>query len=142
VPALDHHQVTSSLKRLAAQGATTSLIADAVVSTWQSVDAALAPVIGGTGVVALYVRSLHLVRNAHPWLAAAHQDPHTQMDLELLRSAVAQQEGASAAAGAGAHLQSLSELLGSLIGPSLAGQLLGPVWGNSLDGNAGKKISP
>ncbi|MCY7320080.1 MAG: hypothetical protein LH617_15395, partial [Ramlibacter sp.] len=101
----------------------------------------LAPVIGGSGVAALYVRSLHLVRNAHPWLAAAHQGPHTQMDLELLRAAVAQQEGASAAAGAGAHLQSLSGLLGSLIGPSLAGQLLGQVWGNSFDGIAGKEIS-
>ena len=142
MPALDHQQVTSSLKRLAAQGATTPVIADAVVSTWQSVDAALAPMIGGRGVAALYVRSLHLVRNAHPWLAAAHQDPHTQMDLELLRAAVAQQEGASAAAGAGAHLQSLSELLGSLIGTSLAGQLLGPVWGNAFDGIAGKEISP
>ena len=142
MPALDHHQITSSLKRLAAQGATPSGIADAVVSTWQSVDAALAPMIGGRGVAALYVRSLHLVRNAHPWLAAAHQAPQTEMDIELLRAAVAQQESARAAAGAGAHLQSLSELLGSLIGPSLAGQLLAPVWSNAFDGIAGKEISP
>lgn len=143
MPTLDSRTVASNLQRLAAGGATNHHIADAVVTTWQAIEAALAPVIGGKGVAALYGRSLHLVRTMHPWLAAAHQGAHTQMDLELLRAALAQQESsAAAAAGSGDHLNSLSELLGSLIGTSLAGQLLGPVWDKAFNGIAGKENSP
>ena len=142
MPIHDSRKVATTLERLAAQGANTTRIADAVVSTWQAIDAALAPVIGGKGVAALYGRSLHLVRAAHPWLAAAHQGPHTQMDLGLLGVALAQQDSGTAAAGAGDHLQSLHQLLGSLIGASLTGQLLGPAWDDAFDGIAGQDISP
>ena len=142
MPTPDSRKVATTLQRLAAEGADTTRIADAVVTTWQAIDGALAPVIGGKGVAALYGRSLHLVRPAHPWLAAAHQGPPTQMDLGLLGVALAQQESVTAAAGAGDHLQTLYQLLGSLIGASLTGQLLRPAWDNAFDGIAGKSISP
>lgn len=141
VPTHDSRKVATTLERLAAEGANPTRIADAAVSTWQAIDAALAPVIGGKGVAALYGRSLHLVQGAHPWLAAANQGPHTQMDLGLLGVALAQQESVTAAAGAGDHLQSLHHLLGSLIGISLAGQLLRPAWDNAFHGIAGQDIS-
>ncbi|MBC7469640.1 MAG: hypothetical protein H7322_09980, partial [Ramlibacter sp.] len=141
VPTLDSCNVASTLERLAAEGANTTRIAHVVVTTWQAIDAALAPVIGGKGVAALYGRSLHLVGTAHPWLAAAHQGPHAPMDLGLLGVALAQQESTIAAAGAGAHLQSLHQLLGSLIGTALAGQLLRPAWDTAFDGIAVQDIS-
>ena len=140
MPTLENRTVALALQRLIAGGATSIQIADAVVTTWQAIEAALVPVIGGRGIAALFGRSLHLIRASHPWLNGAGN--HMHMDLELLRAALSQQESATAAAGAGAHLHSLSELLGSLIGVSLAGQLLGPVWNNAFDGIEEKENLP
>lgn len=134
VPTHDSRKVATTLERLAVQGANTTHIADAVVSTWQAVDAALAPVIGGKGVEALYARSLYLVRERHPWLAASHQGVAPQMDLAVLAAALSQQETLTAAAAAGDQFESLYELLHSLIGPSLTGQLLRAAWDNPFGG--------
>lgn len=140
MPTQDSRKVASTLERLAAQGANTTRIAAAVVSTWQAIDAALAPVIGVKGVEALYRRSLHLVRNSHPWLAAAQSEP--VMDLGLLAEALAQQESFTAAAAAGDQFESLYELLRSLIGPSLTGQLLRSAWDNPFGGPPAQDRTP
>jgi hypothetical protein len=142
VPAQDSRKVATTLERLAAQGASTTRIADAVVSTWQTIDAALAPVIGGKGVAALYGRSLYLVRERHPWLAAVQEGAAVQMDLGLLGAALAQQESFTAASAAGDQLQSLYELLRSLIGPSLTGQLLRSAWDNPFGGPVAQDRTP
>jgi hypothetical protein len=142
VPTQDSRKVATTLERLAAQGANTKRIAEAVVSTWQAIDAALAPVIGGKGVEALYGRSLYLVRERHPWLAAANEGAGSQMDLDLLGSALAQQESFTAATAAGDHLESLYELLRSLIGPSLTGQLLRSAWDNPFGGSPAQERAP
>ncbi len=142
MPTQDSRKVASTLERLAAQGTTPLRIADAVVSTWQAVDAALAPVIGSKGVVALYGRTLFLVREKHPWMAALQQGAEPLMDLAQLAAALGQQESCTAAAGAGDQLQSLYELLRSLIGPSLTGQLLRSAWDNPLRGSAAQDRTP
>lgn len=136
MPHQESRKLAATLERLAAQGANTTRIADAVVSTWQAIDSALAPVIGAKGVEALYSRSLHLVRERHPWLAAANQGSEARMDLGLLASALGNQESFDAAAAAGDQLQALHELLRSLIGPSLTGQLLRSAWDNPFGGIA------
>lgn len=135
VPTQDSRRVAATLDRLAAGGAETSQIANAVVSTWQAIDAALAPVIGRKGVAALYGRSLYLVRERHPWLGAI-QDGAVEMDLGVLAAALAQQGGQTAATAAGDQLESLYELLRSLIGPSLTGELLRSAWDNPFGGPA------
>lgn len=140
MPTHDSRKVASTLERLAAQGANTTRIAAAVVSTWQAIDAALAPVIGAKGVVALYRRSLYLVRNSHPWLAAAQGEP--VMDLALLAEALAPQESFTAAAAAGDQFASLYDLLRSLIGPSLTGQLLRSAWDNPFGGPPAQDRTP
>ena len=142
MPAQDSRRLAATLERLAAQGANTTQIADAVVSTWQAVDAALAPVIGGKGVAALYGRSLYLVRERHPWLAAAHDGAASPMDLGVLAAALARQDGSTAASAAGDQLESLYELLRSLIGPSLTGQLLRSAWDNPFGGRAAQDRTP
>lgn len=143
MPTQDSRKVATTLERLAAQGADTTRIADAVVSTWQAVDAALAPVIGSKGVEALYERSLHLVRGQHPWLASARQGAGAPgMDLGLLGATLARQENLTAAAAAGDQLQSLYELLRSLIGPSLTGQLLRSAWDNPFGGVPAQDRTP
>lgn len=142
MPTQDSRKVATTLERLAAQGANTTRIADAVVLTWQAIDAALAPVIGGKGVAALYGRSLHLVRERHGWLAAAHDGAASPMDLAVLGAALAQQESFTAASAAGDQLESLYELLRSLIGPSLTGQLLRTAWDNPFGGSAAQDRTP
>jgi hypothetical protein len=138
----DSCKLAVTLEQLAARGANTAQITDAIVSTWKVVEAALAPIIGSKGVAALYGRSLYLIRAAHPWLAAIHQGPESTMDFPLLQQVLAQQESATAAAAGGAHLQTLYELLGSLIGPSLTGQLLRSAWDNPFDRGAAQDLSP
>ena len=125
-----------TLKQLAAQGGDIAQITDAIVSTWQTIDTALAPVIGTKGVAALYGRSLYLTVPGHPWLAALYTKDDTPMDLVHLRTVLAQQGSSAAAAAGGAHLQSLHELLASLIGPSLTGQLLRAAWDNPFERSA------
>jgi hypothetical protein len=130
----DCSKVATALERLAAQGAATRQIAVAVVATWHAINDALAPVIGGKGVEALYGRSLYLVREAHPWLAALSREGNGGMDLVRLAAALEQQDSFTAAGAAGDQFVCLCELLRSLIGPSLTGQLLRSAWDNPLDG--------
>ena len=137
----ESRKLAVTLQHLAAQGADSVQITDAIVSTWVVVEAALSPIIGRKGIAALYTRSLYLIRTHYPWLSAIHGSD-AAMDFSQLRAALARQESSKAAAAGGAHLQTLYELLGSLIGTSLTGQLLGPAWDNSFVGFAGKDISP
>lgn len=142
VPNQESRQVALTLERLAAEGAEVTRIADAVVSTWQAIDAVLAPVIGTKGVAALYGRSLYLIRTSHPWLAALHQGAETPIDLAQLEAVLAQQQSVTAATAAGDQLESLYELLRSLIGPALTGQLLRSAWDNPFGGTAAQDHSP
>lgn len=104
-------------------------IAEAAVSTWCRIEAALAPVIGQRGVAALYRRSLHLTRGAHPVLAAITDGEHGADDFVPLRQALLQGgETANAEAAQTALLKTFQELLTSLIGGALTDQLLRAVW--------------
>lgn len=113
----------------AGEGADAARIADAIVSLWEQIESALAPIIGQRGVAALYQRSLYLAAQAHPWLEL-QEGPQATMDLASLRSTIARQGSADAAAGGVAVLQTFHTLLTSLIGASLAGRLLDTVWAN------------
>ena len=112
-------------------GANSARLADAVVAQWKAIDSALAPIIGGSGVAALYHRSLYLNAKTHPWLAHDRSADAFSMDLAALRSLLAGRDAAEAAAGSSALVQTFAELLASLVGASLAERLLGPVWAQS-----------
>lgn len=121
-------QIAASLARHAGAAATAPHVADATVAAWQAIDAALSPIIGQRGVAALYLRSLHLNRPVHPGLPAATEGLQSSMDTGALKSALAQQDAAGAAAAGGAVLQTFHELLTTLIGPSLTERLLRSIW--------------
>lgn len=106
-------------------------IAAACGALWLEVDVALSPIIGSRGVAALGQRSLHLVSAVHPWLAARQPGGPPALDSALLVSLLAQRSSDDAAAAADSFLQTLHELLTSLIGSSLTERLLRPVWGPS-----------
>lgn len=136
----DPRRLTSSLQHLAANGADAAKVASAIVSSWREIEAALTPVIGQRGVAALFERSLYLARGRHPWLAAVPENIEARMDLAALTAVLLKQASSAAAAGGAAHLEALHELLGSLIGQSLAERLLRSAWSNPLTGSAAQDL--
>ena len=135
-------RIVVTLAQRAAEGVDATQIADAVVQAWKNIDAALAPIIGKGSVAVLYLRSLHLIEPAHAWLASMHPTEPTAVDLDALKSILAQQDSATAAAAGGALLQTFYELLASLVGPSLTERLLHSVWENPLSGPSAQDTSP
>lgn len=116
-------------------------IADAIISTWQEIEAALSPIIGTRGVAALYARSLKMTQTTHPWLPKLSEGVPSTMDVERLRTVLAQQDADRAAAGGRAHLHRFYELLASLVGSPLTGRLLHSVWDNSSSGPPPQELS-
>jgi hypothetical protein len=131
VPPCALHQ-TAVLERGVAERADAVQIAAAIVSTWRGIDAALCPIIGRRGVIALYRRSISLASHVHPWLAGTHEGDENSMDLVALNAALAGQSDASAATAGDVLLRTFEELLTSLVGSSLTKQLVRSVWAESL----------
>ena len=96
---------------------------------WQELDAALSPIIGGRGVAALGLRSLHLAGAQHPWLLEQLPGGPAALDSVWLVTLLGQRSRADAIAAGGAFFQTFRNLLSSLIGESLTEQLLRSVWG-------------
>jgi hypothetical protein len=131
-----------TLAQRAAEGADAPQIADAIVQTWKQIDAALAPIIGKGSVAVLYLRSVHLIEPAHPWLAHMQTGVPSVVDLAALKAILSRQDSETAAAAGGALLQTFYELLASLVGPSLTERLLRTVWENPLSGTPAQDTSP
>lgn len=135
--------IQSFLSQRARDGASADQLAALIGAAWQHIQAALAPVIGVRGVAALYKRSLHLTAKAHPWLAAAQVgNSLAEIDLASLGTECGKRSSAEVAAAGAALLLSFHELVGSLIGPSLSGQLLGEVWVRFFSGSPAQDPPP
>jgi hypothetical protein len=118
--------IAASLSQRGGSHADAAETADALISVWQDIGAALHSIIGRQGVYALYDRSISLTSKNHPWLAGARTGADNSVDAAALRSVVAQQSAMDAAAGAGEFLQTFYDVLVSLIGSALCEQLLSP----------------
>ena len=127
----DNSRIPTSLASRINGRADAAQIADEIVTMCQEINDALSPIIGRRGVDALHKRSLHLAALAYPWLAMARDGAQEFMDPAKLKSTLAAQSSADAAAGGGALLQTFQDVLASLVGPSLTERLLHPVWNNS-----------
>ncbi|SDW09250.1 hypothetical protein SAMN05444064_101374 [Pseudomonas syringae] len=128
----ESRHIVASLALRIGPNADTARIAETIVSVLQDIDAALTPIIGHQGVVALYRRSFHLCVAAHPRLAGTYVNVHAAMDPAALTSALVEQNEADALFFGEALLTTLYELLTTLIGPSLTARLLRSVWEPSL----------
>ncbi|QVW26833.1 hypothetical protein KJF94_08490 [Pseudomonas hormoni] len=104
--------------------------------------AALTPIIGQQGVVALYRRSLHLCASTHPRLAGIYNRVQTALDLINLNSVLVEQSEVDALFFGEVLLTTFYELLTTLIGPSLSARLLRDVWDNSLSAPPEQETSP
>lgn len=138
----ESRQIVASLAHRAGPNADTASIAAAIISVLQDMDAALAPIIGPQGVIALYRRSLHLCTTAHPRLAGIYADVQATMDLTALKSVLVQQNEADSQFFGEMLLTTLYEVLTTLIGASLTARLLRDVWEPSLSEPPSQENSP
>jgi hypothetical protein len=125
--------------RLAAESADAVRIAEIAVSIWDDVGEALAPIIGQSGVGALFKRSIYLTRVAHPCLQAVNESALASGGLAVLQTVLAQQDAVEAVAVNAALLQHFQEVLITLIGASLTERLLRPVWEITSSGDAAQE---
>jgi hypothetical protein len=141
----ESRRITSPLAPWAGAGLSSAQTAEAVMTAWHAIDDALTPVIGARGLVALYLRALHLTA-ADPALAAAGQPAKMALNAantpELLQALIARQTPAHATAIGNTFLQVFYGLLSSLIGPSLTERLLRAVWASSLSSTSAQDRLP
>ena len=123
-------------------GASSDEIAELTVEAYRDIDAALTPVVGRLGAAALLNRSLHLTARTHGWLAAVSRGSQTALDVAALKSALAQQTSAEAAASSVLFLTTFNDMLIKLIGASLAERLLRSVWTTFLSGPSAQDTTP
>lgn len=99
-------------------------IADAHVSAWRAIDAALSPIIGKNGVAALFRRAVDLSRAHFRWLRMTQAGDVPDDWIGALATALSKQQPQEATAANDEILQRFGDLLGKLIGESLADRLL------------------
>ncbi|MBK5549075.1 hypothetical protein JFU49_02065 [Pseudomonas sp. TH03] len=104
--------------------------------------AALTPIIGQQGVVALYRRSLHICVSTHPRLAGTYDSVQASLDLIALKFILVEQNETDALFFGDVLLTTFYELLTTLIGPSLTARLLRGVWEPSLSDTLSQETSP
>ena len=117
-------------------------IAAAVIAIWDEIDDSLTPILGQRGMAALYRRSLHLAAADHPWLEAPDEGEPPAIGPAALKSGLARQSSAVAAAGGSAFLQTFRDLLSGLIGPALTQRLLRTAWEDSSRRPTSQETSP
>lgn len=138
----ESRQIVASLAHRVGPNADTASIAQAIVSTLQEMDAALTPIIGHQGVVALYRRSIHLCVSNQPRLASIYDSVQAAWDLIALQSVLVKQSEVDALFFGEVLLTTFYELLTTLIGPSLTARLLRCVWEPSLSDTPSQENSP
>ena len=119
--------------------------AQAIITAWHAIDDALTPVIGPRGLVALYLRSLHLTAS-DPGLATADGLGKLAVNAAttpaLLQALIARQSPAAAAAIGNTYLQVFYGQLSGLVGPSLTERLLRAVGPLSPSSTSAQDTSP
>lgn len=103
-----------------------SRIAEAIVSRWRDIDDALSPIVGTLGVATLYRRCIFLAGRTHPWLMHGESGDVPTLDLGALHALLANRDSAQAREAGQLLLATFNDLIGRLIGTSLADRLLSP----------------
>lgn len=138
----ESRRIVASLAHRVGPSADTARIAEVIVSILQGMDAALTPIIGQQGVVALTRRSIHLSASIHPHLTSTFERAQAAPDLLGLKSVLVEQSEADALLFGEGLLITFYTLLTTLIGPSLTARLLRDVWEPSLSDTPSQENSP
>lgn len=133
---VDGNEIPASWERLAARGSDASEIAEHAVALWRGMNNALSPIIGQSGISALYQRSIYLTGVDYPCLQGAGKLASEPDPFAPLRAALAPLSGAEAARAASALAYTFRDLLARLIGGPLTERLLRSVWITPSNGQA------
>ena len=114
---------TEEVKR----GKDATCMADEIVAAWEGIDSIMRRIIGKGGFNALFLQSVEVTGQLHPWIAAVSHDGQSNVDLKALRVLLTNQDMIEFAAASDALLSSFLNLLVDLIGLSLTKRLLRPV---------------
>lgn len=132
MPTTDRDLYRKAIRRTLAQRAgdasDASAVAEATFIIWHEVAARIIPVIGVGGADILFNRSLHLTCTAFPWLTIVGDHRDSAALLANIKARLAGSETETATEASYALLVTFVELLSTLIGESLTGRLLSPVW--------------
>lgn len=123
------------------RGADGAGIAAAAVATWRAMAAALSPIIGPLGFLALYGRAVKVAGAEHGWLSHAEGLGIDAPSFPALQSALSQQPVADAAAAHASLLHAFCGALSSLIGAALTERLLCTVWESPSSGTSAEPTS-
>jgi hypothetical protein len=131
---IDHRReaIRKALALRHGQDADAGAIAAATLGLWREVAACLTPMIGARGVDALLRRALQLTIQALPGLGLTAEEGGGPLASFTARLEAC--EPAAAAEASAALLATCADLLAAMIGPSLTGRLLEPVWGPTAPG--------
>jgi hypothetical protein len=115
-------RIHARVAQLVARGASAAEIASATAEDWRAIEAALSPIVGGRGFIAILHRSMHLLG---PLAEVATTDPDP---IAAWQRALAARSAADASESGARLLDEFCNLLVALIGGSLTERLLRPVW--------------
>ncbi len=117
-------------------------VADSAIAAWKDIAEALVPLIGQSAVTVLYRRCLVSVGLQRAWLPSVSAADLPENDWAVLHASVCRQTTKEASDACASLFVTFRNLLGSLIGPSLAEQLLRPVAGLPQSGSAAQDTLP
>jgi hypothetical protein len=120
--------IVATLTRRVGRSTDSTHIADSIVEIWSEAEFALTPLIGREGVAALLKRSLFLSASSHSWLWDSQKGNNKFVDVNALRTTIANQTAEEASAGGATLFLQFYGLLTTLIGPSLADRILESAW--------------
>ena len=139
---VDGNEIPASWERLAIRGADAGEIAEHAIALWRGMSDALSPIIGQSGLAALYQRSIYLTGVDHRCLQGAGELAAAPDSFAPLRAALAPLSGTEAARVASALAYTFRDLVAQLIGGSLSERLLQSVWISPTNGQAIRGTAP
>jgi hypothetical protein len=120
--------IEATLARHAGEAPDAIAVADALAATWHQVVVLLEPVIGVRGIDAIFRRSLFLTSITCTWLVFDEESGDNVALFAGFKACLVARNADDASEAARALLVNFTELLATLIGPSLTERLLVPVW--------------
>jgi hypothetical protein len=100
----------------------------------------LAPLIGQTGIDALFARAVHLAQREYPWLATTREPEQADGPFARVNSSLERQDPALATEAAAAVLAIFTGLLVTFIGEPLTTGLLRKAWPDGFSGADAEEI--
>lgn len=138
----EEHRIVACLAHRVGGSPDIEVVAPAIVTMFEDMNAALVPIIGTRGVAALYRRSLLLCAAQYPSLAQPYESLVVAMDLAHFTALLSVQNPIDAMRFSERLLKTTYELLATLIGPALCARILYGVWENHLSAPPAQELLP